>query len=219
MKLLKKFLPIAILASLLLIVLQLPQIPSVFFWATAKEKIDFALATGQYDAKARVATYEDKSVTVPEIEAAFTETILGETVGVERRIEIDLTNQKLYAFEGDKRVFEFAVSTGKPWWATPTGDYRIWIKLRYVRMEGGSKEFGTYYNLPNVPYTMFIYNDSIPKWKGYGIHGAYWHNNFGHPMSHGCINMRIEEAGRLYNWVANDFKEVKVSIYGETPKS
>ena len=60
-------------------------------------------------------------------------------------------------------------------------------------MKGGSKALGTFYDLANVPYVMYYY-------QGYGIHGAYWHNNFGHPMSHGCINMRPEEAGIVYSW-------------------
>ena len=96
--------------------------------------------------------------------------------------------------EGDATVNSFLVSTGK-WYPTPTGEWRIWTKLRYTRMKGGSKALGTYYDLPNVPYTMY-YN------QGYGIHGAYWHNNFGHPMSHGCVNMRPVEAGIVFSWAA-----------------
>ena len=60
-------------------------------------------------------------------------------------------------------------------------------------MSGRSKELGTYYYLPNVPNNMFFH-------QGYAIHGAYWHNNFGHPMSHGCINMKIADAKTLYDW-------------------
>jgi lipoprotein-anchoring transpeptidase ErfK/SrfK len=52
---------------------------------------------------------------------------------------------------------------------------------------------GPGYYLPDVPYTMYFYKD-------YGIHGTYWHNNFGTPMSHGCVNMVTAEAGWLYNW-------------------
>lgn len=126
------------------------------------------------------------------------EFILGDTT-VEKRIYVDLTNQMLYANEGDKTVFSFPVSTGK-WGRTPTGTFTIWIKLRYTRMSGGNASMGTYYNLPNVPYTMFFYNDEVPKSLGYGIHGAYWHNNFGHPMSHGCINMKTEEVEKIYEW-------------------
>ena len=60
-------------------------------------------------------------------------------------------------------------------------------------MTGGSKELGTYYYLPNVPSNMFFY-------KGYAIHGAYWHNNFGHPMSHGCVNSPLSSVTQLFEW-------------------
>ena len=60
-------------------------------------------------------------------------------------------------------------------------------------MKGGSQELGTYYNLPNVPNNMFFY-------KGYAIHGAYWHNNFGHPMSHGCVNSPLASAAQIFEW-------------------
>jgi len=121
--------------------------------------------------------------------------ILGEQTAVgEKRIEIDLSDQRLYMKEGERTVGDFLVSTGK-WAPTPTGEWRIWTKLRYTRMKGGSKALGTFYDLPNVPYTMYYY-------QGYGIHGAYWHNNFGQPMSHGCVNMRPEEAGIVFNWAS-----------------
>lgn len=118
--------------------------------------------------------------------------VLGDSTSSNKRIEIDLSEQKLYMKEGDNVIGTFLVSTGK-WSPTPTGTWPIWTKLRYTRMSGGSKALGTYYNLPNVPYTMYYY-------QGYGIHGAYWHNNFGQPMSHGCVNMRPEEAGIVFNW-------------------
>lgn len=110
-------------------------------------------------------------------------------------IEIDLSDQKLYAWENGNKIFEFVVSSGKPWTPTLTGEFRIWIKLRYANMKGGSKERGDYYFLPNVPYVM--YYD-----RGYGIHGTYWHNNFGQVMSHGCVNLRTENAGQLFEWVS-----------------
>lgn len=126
--------------------------------------------------------------------------VLGDSISnSNKRIFVDLTNQKLLAKEGETTVMEFPISSGK-WGRTPTGDFQIWIKLRSTRMQGGSKAKGTYYNLPNVPYTMYFYNNEIPKYRGYGIHGAYWHNNFGHPMSHGCINMRPADAETVYNW-------------------
>lgn len=143
-----------------------------------------------------------------------------------KRIYVDLTNQKLYAFEGSNMIMDVPVSTGK-WYPTPTGEFRIWIWLRYTRMTGGSG--AGYYNLPNVPYTMYFYNNGIPKTLGYAIHGAYWHNNFGSPMSHGCVNMRTEDAEKLFNWTipgtgftvypSQGDPGVLVTVYGKTPKT
>lgn len=112
----------------------------------------------------------------------------------DRWIEIDLSDQRLKAWEGGNEVYSYLVSTGK-WAPTPTGDYNIWIKLEKTKMSGGSKALGTYYYLPNVPCVMYFY-------QGYGIHGAYWHNNFGQPMSHGCVNMRPDEACTLFAWAS-----------------
>lgn len=145
-----------------------------------------------------------------------------------KRIEVDLTNQKVYAFEGDKKVYEFLVSTGK-WSSTPTGTFRIWVKLRATKMSGGSKALNTYYYLPNVPYVMFFGNNEIPASRGYSLHGTYWHNNFGHPMSHGCVNMRTEDAEKLYYWTnpslngkstmysSAEDQGTPIVIYGVTP--
>lgn len=132
-----------------------------------------------------------------------------------KRVEINLTNQRLYAFENENLVYEFIVSSGKPWWPTPVGEFEPWIKLRYARMQGGSRQYGTYYNLPNVPYVIYFYNLSVPKWRGYGIHGTYWHNNFGIPMSHGCVNLRTEDMEKLYYWMD---LSTRIRIYGTTPR-
>jgi lipoprotein-anchoring transpeptidase ErfK/SrfK len=106
-----------------------------------------------------------------------------------RWIDVDLTNQMVYAFEGDVVVNSFVVSTGT--WLTPTvtGKHKIWIKVRVQDMKGPG------YYLPDVPYVMFFYRD-------YGLHGTYWHNNFGTPMSHGCVNLRTEDAAWLFNWAS-----------------
>lgn len=105
----------------------------------------------------------------------------------ERWIDIDLSEQRLYAYEGDQMIASFLVSTGTWQHPTPVGQFHVWIKMRYCDMTGPG------YYLPDVPYTMYFYGD-------YGIHGTYWHNNFGTPMSHGCVNMVTEQAGWLYNW-------------------
>lgn len=106
-----------------------------------------------------------------------------------RWIDIDLSQQILYAFVDDTLVNSFYVSTGTYLHPTVTGQYYIYIKLRYTDMKGDG------YYLPDVPYTMYFYS-------GYGIHGTYWHSNFGTPMSHGCVNMETSEAGWLFNWAS-----------------
>ena len=105
----------------------------------------------------------------------------------EHWIDVDLSQQRVYAYEGDTIVNSFLVSTGT--WQTPTvtGRYNIWIKLRSTTMSGPG------YYLTNVPFTMYFY-------KGYGLHGTYWHNNFGTPMSHGCVNLATPDAEWLYNF-------------------
>lgn len=112
----------------------------------------------------------------------------------DRWIEVNLTQQRVYAWEGGNQVGNYLVSTGL-YGRTPTGDFKIWTKLAKTTMSGGSKALGTYYYLPNVPCTMYFY-------KGYGLHGTYWHNNFGHPMSHGCVNMKTDEACTLFAWAS-----------------
>jgi lipoprotein-anchoring transpeptidase ErfK/SrfK len=102
-----------------------------------------------------------------------------------RWIDVDLTNQMVYAYEGDVIVNSFVVSTGTAYTPTVTGKFKIWIKLKKTNMSGPG------YYLADVPYTMYFY-------KGYGLHGTYWHNNFGTPMSHGCVNLSIPDAEWLY---------------------
>jgi lipoprotein-anchoring transpeptidase ErfK/SrfK len=104
-----------------------------------------------------------------------------------RWIEIDLSDQRLSAWNGRSLVRAFMVSTGKRRTPTPTGTYAIQSKYRSTRMQGED------YNVPNVPHAMFFSG-------GYAIHGAYWHNRFGTPVSHGCVNMRQSNASWLYSW-------------------
>jgi len=148
----------------------------------------------------KVSTFLGKTVPQPKYvaEEPTQKPILGASTE-EKHIFVDLANQKLTAYEGKKAVLSFPVSTGK-WYPTPTGDFRIWVKLRYAHMEGGNPATGTYYSLYNIPYTMFFYNDSVSKDRGFSLHGAYWHNNFGYPMSHGCINIRPVDSKKLYDW-------------------
>ena len=124
--------------------------------------------------------------------------VLGETTET-KHIYVDLQTQRLSAFEGDEKVFEFPIYSGK-WSRTPTGEFKIWIKLKYTRMTGGNPNDNTYYDLYNVPYTMFFSGENAAAGRGFALHGAYWHNNFGYPMSHGCVNIRPEDAKKLFYW-------------------
>jgi len=105
----------------------------------------------------------------------------------EKWIDINLSRQTLTAYVGQTPVFTAVVSTGTSRTPTVVGTYSIYVKYLSTPMSGPG------YYLPNVPYTMYFY-------RGYGIHGTYWHNNFGTPMSHGCVNMRTSDAQWLYNW-------------------
>lgn len=129
---------------------------------------------------------------------------LAQVLGVstsDKRLEVNLTEQKIYAWEGNQKVFEFFVSTGRPGYETPTGEFTVWRKVLYQAYKGGSKERGDYYYLPNVPYSLFFANNKVAKSKGYAVHGAYWHNDFGiKRRSSGCVNVRPEEAAKLYYW-------------------
>jgi lipoprotein-anchoring transpeptidase ErfK/SrfK len=114
-------------------------------------------------------------------------------VSVERQtspshwIEIDLSEQRLRAWQGKKLVYSFKTSTGKRSTPTPTGKFWINSKYRTNRMRGRG------YDISDVPYAMYFYG-------GYAIHGAYWHNRFGNPISHGCVNLPVKQARKLYNW-------------------
>ncbi|OGM16018.1 hypothetical protein A2V56_01495 [Candidatus Woesebacteria bacterium RBG_19FT_COMBO_42_9] len=168
--------------------------------------------SGNFETTDSLAIFEGKRFGVPkDFASSETEPILGVTANGERYIEVDLSEQKLRAWDGSNLFLEAPVSSGLPWWPTPQGEFRIWVKLRYTRMEGG--EGRNYYNLPNVPYTMYFSNDQIPSWRGYGLHGAYWHNDFGRPKSHGCVNLPIPVAEQLYYWVTPSLPEGKNSVY------
>ena len=107
----------------------------------------------------------------------------------ERWIDVNLSEQRVSAYEGDTVVKSFLVSTGVPQTPTVTGKYKIYVKVRVQDMSGPG------YYLRDVPYVMFFYED-------YGLHGTYWHNNFGTPMSRGRVNLTIPDSEWLYNWAS-----------------
>jgi lipoprotein-anchoring transpeptidase ErfK/SrfK len=105
----------------------------------------------------------------------------------QRWIEVDLSRQRLIAWEGKKPVHAVIVSTGKSSTPTVTGVFEVQTKYASARMQGDD------YDIPDVPYTMYFF-------EGYAIHGAYWHHNFGTPVSHGCVNVAVDHAEWFFNW-------------------
>ena len=111
----------------------------------------------------------------------------------ERWIDVNLSTQTLNAFEGNKLVFSTLISSGLPAYPTVTGQFRIYLEYQIQTMDG--RTLGYDYVVEDVPWVMYFFED-------YAIHGAYWHNNFGYPMSHGCVNMSVAEAKWIYDWAS-----------------
>ena len=129
------------------------------------------------------------------------------STGTDRRLFVYLDSQRVEAVENGKVVRTFKVSTGKSKTPTVTGSFYIYDRYRYktMRSDVGRGQRG-FYEVEDVPYTQFFHKDNA-------FHGAFWHNNFGHPASHGCVNMATkdqnkhwpnvsEDAGWLYHWAA-----------------
>lgn len=121
----------------------------------------------------------------------------------EKRIEINLRAQSLTAFEGNSIVLRTAISSGVRSSGggglpteTPTGSFNVYAKqpAKYMGDDRLTDNLGDRF-LPGVPWVAFFAEG------GYAIHGAYWHNNFGAPMSRGCVNVRPHEAQWLYRWM------------------
>jgi hypothetical protein len=108
----------------------------------------------------------------------------------QRWVAIDLTEQTLVAYEGDKPVFATLVSTGKEGHETPVGSFSVWMKAGHHTMTGRENEK---YQVDEVPSVMFFN-------RGVALHGAFWHDSFGRTFSHGCVNLSIADAEWLYAW-------------------
>jgi lipoprotein-anchoring transpeptidase ErfK/SrfK len=189
-------------------------------------------AQDNFDSSEKIAYFDNIPLEIPLTLATVPQSVkvLGDS-NVTKKIYVDLSNQRLYAYEDDQLVYNFLISSGK-WARTPTGVFDIWGKFRFTKMSGGSTLLHTYYYLPNVPYVMFFSNDQVAASRGFSLHGTYWHSNFGHPMSHGCVNMKTSEAGLLYQWTdpqvpdgkstvrsTSDNPGTQVIIYGTAPSS
>jgi lipoprotein-anchoring transpeptidase ErfK/SrfK len=129
------------------------------------------------------------SVAAGEALTATSQEIVALKASQKRWIEINLSTQRLIAWEGDRPVYAVIVSTGKKETPTRPGVFSIQSKRPLDRMRGPD------YDLPDVPYAMYYH-------RGYAIHGTYWHNRFGTPVSHGCINLAVDHAQWLFEWAS-----------------
>lgn len=114
----------------------------------------------------------------------------------QKRIVVDLTTQLVTAFEGETLVFSQRCASGVRGTDTPKGEFRTYHKGPSVHMtnEGDAVEEDHIYSLPGVPWCSFFTG------AGNAFHGAYWHNDYGQPRSHGCVNLPSEAAKFLYRW-------------------
>lgn len=120
-----------------------------------------------------------------------------------KAIAVDLSSQTAYAYENGELLYFAKASTGRPPFYTKTGEWKVYYKTRSQTMSGPG------YSLPNVQWTMFYDG-------GYSLHGTYWHNNFGTPMSHGCTNLTNTDAQWFWEWAPIG---TPVVVYGETPRA
>src|SRR5581483_12356387 len=111
--------------------------------------------------------------------------------GTGKWIEVDLSKQRLTLWLGNTQVMSTLISSGRAATPTEVGEFAIYEKLPMTTMTGTI--LGEYYYVPNIKWVSYFDG-------GEALHGTYWHHNFGHPMSHGCINMQIPDAEKIYNW-------------------
>jgi len=113
----------------------------------------------------------------------------------DKEVVVSLGAQRLWAYEGAQPILATFVSTGTaetPEVVTPVGQWRILVKLPMETMIGTAN--GEPYRVEDVPYVMYFTDE------GHALHGTYWHNNFGAPMSHGCVNLPMDVAEWMYRW-------------------
>jgi lipoprotein-anchoring transpeptidase ErfK/SrfK len=110
-----------------------------------------------------------------------------------RWIDVNISKQTITAYEGSAPLKSVLVSTGLAWYPTPAGRFKVYTKIQSQTMSGGVG--ADRYYLPGVPWVMYFTG-------AYAIHGTYWHRNFGQPMSHGCVNLSLEDAKWFYEFAS-----------------
>ena len=112
----------------------------------------------------------------------------------EKSIHVDLGTQLVTAFEGDKMVFSSRCSSGTKGTRTPEGEFQTYHKGPSIHMTNEGDDEANIYDLPGVPWCSFFTG------VGNAFHGTYWHNDYGRPRSHGCVNLPSEAAKFIYRW-------------------
>nr|WP_311260258.1 L,D-transpeptidase family protein [Microbacterium sp. WCS2018Hpa-9] len=115
-----------------------------------------------------------------------------ESVNLVRKIDVDLSSQTATLIENGAVVRSWAISSGKSATPTDTGNFRVYAHVREQTMKSREPD-GSITETPNVPWVTYFNGDE-------GFHGTYWHNDFGNPRSHGCVNMPIDVAKYVYEW-------------------
>ena len=119
----------------------------------------------------------------------------GQVASTSKRIVVSLSKEMLWAYDGDTLFMQAPISTGLELTPTPLGTFTVFKKTPSRYMQGPIPEVSDqYYDLPGVPWNLYFTQ------QGAVIHGAYWHNHFGQPWSHGCINLPVDQAKALYQW-------------------
>jgi lipoprotein-anchoring transpeptidase ErfK/SrfK len=107
-------------------------------------------------------------------------------------VHVDLSSQTLVAYEGDRAVFATLVSSGREGFETPTGTIRIQSKHVSATMDDTASATEAY-SIEDVPWTMYFEGS-------FALHAALWHDQFGRPRSHGCVNLAPADARWLFQW-------------------
>lgn len=138
----------------------------------------------------------------------------------DKRVVVDVTDQTMACYEGTREVYFCRISTGGKYdaegnpsdkWSTPVGPHSIWRKLVSVHMTGGTTGGG--YDLPGIGWTVLF------SGNGVAIHSTFWHNSFGIPQSHGCVNARPEDAQWVFRWTLPDVPYLAGDITISGPQS
>jgi hypothetical protein len=126
-------------------------------------------------------------------------------------VEIDLYEQSLAAYEGDRMVFAGLISSGLNQWPTNEGLFQVWDRHAAVKMSGAEGKID-YYFIEDVPHTLFFDNDIA-------LHGAYWHDRFGYKHSHGCVNLPPLAAEWIYKWSEKVDHDLWVWVHTSNPNT